>query len=327
MSPHANGIWHQRGVADPSARFCCCPRNHAQGCVHHWAYSDQLLREHPLPARGRVWARRGRCPCRCALTRRIGPSFLPAIRGHVRAWSNSPLARSSCVGELIDIEIVMERMVARNPDAPNARLAAMRHHMEAHHLTAEQLGEMARQTGVEHVVAVHIGFDSLNAEAKPAYTAKIASRYCGACHDCRRLGPLLSGWRAFFWWYRAVSACEGYATRSTFKGHGRGKETMSERTGQCSCGGTRYKLTKDPMFTHVCHCSQCKRQTGTAFVTHVFIETAHFEPISGKIERVDGPSTTGGGHQLFPLLDLSVSALQPVRRERKTFPCKGRNAR
>lgn len=83
------------------------------------------------------------------------------------------------VGELIDIEIVMERIVARNPDAPNARLAAMRHHMEAHHLTAEQLGEMARQTGVEHVVAVHIGFDSLNAEAKPAYTAKIASRYAG----------------------------------------------------------------------------------------------------------------------------------------------------
>lgn len=74
---------------------------------------------------------------------------------------------------------------------------------------------------------------------------------------------------------------------------------MSERTGQCSCGGTRYKLTKDPMFTHVCHCSQCKRQTGTAFVTHVFIETAHFEPISGEIEPVDGPSTTGGGHQLF----------------------------
>ena len=36
-----------------------------------------------------------------------------------------------------------------------------------------------RQTGVEHVVAVHIGFDSLNAEAKPAYTAKIASRYSG----------------------------------------------------------------------------------------------------------------------------------------------------
>ena len=83
------------------------------------------------------------------------------------------------VGELIDIEIVMERMVARNPNAPKARLAQLRHHMEAHHLTSDQLGEMASRAGVEQVVAVHIGFDAMNAETAPGYIAKIAGRYAG----------------------------------------------------------------------------------------------------------------------------------------------------
>ena len=36
--------------------------------------------------------------------------------------------------------------------------------------------------------------------------------------------------------------------------------------GGCACGAVRYRLTSEPMFVHCCHCLNCQRQTGSAFV-------------------------------------------------------------
>ncbi|MFZ8905507.1 MAG: GFA family protein, partial [bacterium] len=52
-------------------------------------------------------------------------------------------------------------------------------------------------------------------------------------------------------------------------------------TGGCSCRSVRYEITKQPMFVHCCHCHLCQQQTGSAFITHVFIETEHIEFSSG----------------------------------------------
>ena len=71
---------------------------------------------------------------------------------------------------------------------------------------------------------------------------------------------------------------------------------MSGRQGGCSCKATRYRLTEEPMFTHVCHCSICKRHTGTAFVTHIFIESAHLEVTEGRVEAYAGQTGSGGEH-------------------------------
>ena len=38
------------------------------------------------------------------------------------------------------------------------------------------------------------------------------------------------------------------------------------------CGEVRYRLKSDPLFTHCCHCLNCQRQTGSAFVINVLIE-------------------------------------------------------
>jgi hypothetical protein len=35
--------------------------------------------------------------------------------------------------------------------------------------------------------------------------------------------------------------------------------------GGCVCGALRYALAAPPLFTHVCHCRDCQRRTGTAF--------------------------------------------------------------
>ena len=62
--------------------------------------------------------------------------------------------------------------------------------------------------------------------------------------------------------------------------------TPMKINGQCSCGEVNYELSKEPMFVHACHCSLCKKQTGSAFIAHAFIENAHFHLLSGTLRSV-----------------------------------------
>src|SRR5438552_13639846 len=57
--------------------------------------------------------------------------------------------------------------------------------------------------------------------------------------------------------------------------------------GGCSCGEIRYRLTSGPLFTHCCHCLNCQRQTGSAFVINLLIETDRVELLAGAPQPVD----------------------------------------
>jgi hypothetical protein len=65
-------------------------------------------------------------------------------------------------------------------------------------------------------------------------------------------------------------------------------------TGRCACGSVRYQLLAQPMFVHCCHCDDCQRLTGSAFVLNAIIETQAIKLIRGKpvavpVPREDGP--------------------------------------
>ena len=51
--------------------------------------------------------------------------------------------------------------------------------------------------------------------------------------------------------------------------------------GGCACGAIRYRLTNAPMIVHACHCRDCQKQTGSAFVINLWIER-QFVEMSGK---------------------------------------------
>ena len=70
------------------------------------------------------------------------------------------------------------------------------------------------------------------------------------------------------------------------------------RTGRCSCGSVRYRLTADPLVTHCCHCLNCQRQTGSAFVVNLVIEPAHVE-LTGEPEPVDVPRDDGSTQRVY----------------------------
>lgn len=59
------------------------------------------------------------------------------------------------------------------------------------------------------------------------------------------------------------------------------------REGGCSCGSVRYRLTSEPLFVHCCHCLNCQRQTGSAFVINLLTEADRVELLAGEPQPVD----------------------------------------
>jgi hypothetical protein len=71
------------------------------------------------------------------------------------------------------------------------------------------------------------------------------------------------------------------------------------REGRCSCGAVRYRLASEPLFTHCCHCLNCQRQTGSAFVINLLIETDRVELLAGNPEPVEVPRDDGSSQRVF----------------------------
>jgi hypothetical protein len=78
--------------------------------------------------------------------------------------------------------------------------------------------------------------------------------------------------------------------------------------GGCSCGAVRYRLTEEPMFTHCCHCLNCQRQTGSAFVINLLIETDRVEVLAGEPQAVDVPRDDGSMQTIYrcPACQIAV---------------------
>ena len=71
------------------------------------------------------------------------------------------------------------------------------------------------------------------------------------------------------------------------------------RNGGCACGAVRYRLTSDPLFTHCCHCLNCQRQTGSAFVVNLLIEADRVEVLAGEPTPVDVPRDDGSTQRVY----------------------------
>ncbi len=68
--------------------------------------------------------------------------------------------------------------------------------------------------------------------------------------------------------------------------------------GGCTCREIRYRLNRDPMVVHCCHCRWCQRETGAAFALNAMIESINVEILSGKPERIETPSHSGHGQTI-----------------------------
>ena len=67
---------------------------------------------------------------------------------------------------------------------------------------------------------------------------------------------------------------------------------MSIFTGSCLCGSVNYKSNSDPLVIQNCHCDQCRKATGSVYLTNLFIKEENFE-ITGEVNNYTHLSDAG----------------------------------
>lgn len=64
--------------------------------------------------------------------------------------------------------------------------------------------------------------------------------------------------------------------------------------GGCACGAVRYALSEAPLFVHACHCRDCQRYSGSAFVLIGVVEEQTFS-VTGDLTVTTRPTPSGDG--------------------------------
>ena len=94
---------------------------------------------------------------------------------------------------------------------------------------------------------------------------------------------------------------------------------MSTREGGCSCGEIRYRLASEPLFVNCCHCLNCQRQTGSAFVINLLIEADRVEVLAGEPVTVDVPRDDGSTQRIYRCPTCQVAVYSEYTRPEVHF--------
>src|SRR5207302_6957988 len=88
--------------------------------------------------------------------------------------------------------------------------------------------------------------------------------------------------------------CRGRVGGGSFEGVRAREVAMAEvRTGGCLCGAVRYESAGDPVFSLHCHCRDCQRSSGTAYIAAMRVPAAGFRIVRGAPKRFVSKSDAG----------------------------------
>lgn len=63
--------------------------------------------------------------------------------------------------------------------------------------------------------------------------------------------------------------------------------------GGCQCGQVRYEVVRPPQKLVVCHCTDCQRQSGSAFGMTLVVNEADFRLTQGELKTFASKSAAG----------------------------------
>jgi len=95
--------------------------------------------------------------------------------------------------------------------------------------------------------------------------------------------------------------------------------TAAALEGGCSCGEVRYRLASEPLFVNCCHCLNCQRQTGSAFVVNILIETDRVELLSGEPQPVSVERSGGKKQRIWRCPTCQIAVYSQYGREGVRF--------
>jgi hypothetical protein len=93
----------------------------------------------------------------------------------------------------------------------------------------------------------------------------------------------------------------------------------SNLEGGCACGALRYRLTSEPLFVHCCHCLNCQRQTGSAFVINLLIEADRVQLLAGEPEPVAVPRDDGSEQTIWRCPSCQIAVFSQYSSPRVRF--------
>ncbi len=65
-------------------------------------------------------------------------------------------------------------------------------------------------------------------------------------------------------------------------------------TGRCQCGAVRYEINATPIDIYVCHCTECRKQSSSAFGISVIVPSDAVRIVAGKTKTWSRPTARGG---------------------------------
>lgn len=74
---------------------------------------------------------------------------------------------------------------------------------------------------------------------------------------------------------------------------------MPDMTGGCACGAIRYRVTEKPLIVHACHCRDCQKLTGSAFVINLWIERELVETDAPRLQYYRLTAGSGNPHDVY----------------------------
>lgn len=68
----------------------------------------------------------------------------------------------------------------------------------------------------------------------------------------------------------------------------------NDAVGGCQCGAIRFRLTTTPRRVYCCHCTECRRQSASAFGISVLVPTDGVEMVHGQPNEWTRSTASGG---------------------------------
>jgi hypothetical protein len=76
--------------------------------------------------------------------------------------------------------------------------------------------------------------------------------------------------------------------------------------GGCACGAIRYELTGKPLIVHACHCRDCQRLSGSAFVVNLWMERKSVRASGAAPQSFRLKGGSGQAHDVFFCADCGT---------------------